>query len=166
MNETAVIEYIVNWITSYVKSTNGKIKSLVVGVSGGIDSALVSTLCAMTGLKTVVLTIPIKKSNMTLANKHCHFLTKKFDNVSHHNIDLTTVYDKFEESCMQANFSEILGFANSKSRLRMIMLYQSAASESGIVVGTGNKVEDFGLGFYTKYVDGGVYISPIAELQK
>ena len=81
MNETAVIDYIVNWITSYVENTNGKIKSLVVGVSGGIDSALVSTLCAMTGLKTVVLTIPIKKSNMTLANKHCHFLTKKFDNV-------------------------------------------------------------------------------------
>ncbi len=166
MNETAVIEYIINWITSYVKSTNGKIKSLVVGVSGGIDSALVSTLCAMTGLKTVVLTIPIKKSNMTLANKHCHFLTKKFDNVSHHNIDLTTVYDKFEESCMQANFSETLGFANSKSRLRMIMLYQSAASESGIVVGTGNKVEDFGVGFYTKYGDGGVDISPIADLLK
>ena len=166
MNETAVIDHIVNWITSYVKSTNGKIKSLVVGVSGGIDSALVSTLCAMTGLKTVVLTIPIMKSDMALANKHCDFLTKNFKNVSHHNINLTTVYERFEESCVQANFSEALGFANSKSRLRMIMLYQSAASESGIVVGTGNKVEDFGVGFYTKYGDGGVDISPIADCNK
>tara|TARA_Y100000996_G_scaffold411225_1_gene394966 strand:+ start:180 stop:941 length:762 start_codon:yes stop_codon:yes gene_type:complete len=166
MNETAVIDYIVNWIKSYVNSTNGKIKSLIIGVSGGIDSALVSTLCAMTGFKTIVLTIPIKNSDMTLANKHCNFLTENFTNVSHHNIDLTTVYNKFEESCAKSNFTEPLGFANSKSRLRMTMLYQSAASESGIVVGTGNKVEDFGVGFYTKYGDGGVDISPIADLLK
>tara|TARA_Y100000816_G_C26011772_1_gene529026 strand:- start:193 stop:945 length:753 start_codon:yes stop_codon:yes gene_type:complete len=166
MNEIAVINYIVDWIKSYVQKSDGKIKSLVVGVSGGIDSALVSLLCAMTGLKTIVLTIPIKKSDMLLAKKHCDYLTLKYKNVSHYNIDLSSTFNEFEKSCLQSNFSKELGFANSKSRFRMIMLYQAAASESGIVVGTGNKVEDFGVGFYTKYGDGGVDISPIADLLK
>ena len=166
MNETAVINHIVNWLKSYVEKTNGNIKSLVVGISGGIDSALVSTLCAMTGLNTVILTMPIKNSQMDLALKHCDYLKTKFDNIHHHHIDLTSVYNAFEKLCNHETFNKPLGFANSKSRIRMITLYQSAASSSGIVVGTGNKVEDFGVGFYTKYGDGGVDISPIADLLK
>ena len=166
MNNSKVILYIVKWIKDYAISPDYNIKSLVVGVSGGIDSALTSTLCAMTGIETIVIKIPLKTKNLSLSNLHCDFLLSKHDNVKVCEVDLSNTFDKFYETCIASGFANDLGFANSKSRLRMILLYQAAASFSGIVVGTGNKIEDFGVGFFTKYGDGGVDISPIADLTK
>jgi NAD+ synthase len=159
-------EKIQNWITSYVN--NNGIKCLVVGVSGGIDSAVVSTLCAETGIPTIVVGMPIHSSakNTKLSEKHISQLCFDYPhNVTGLNVDLTSTFDKFKSTIDKIADSE-LAFANTKSRLRMITLYQIAASRNGIVVGTGNKVEDFGVGFYTKYGDGGVDISPIADLYK
>jgi|TARA_B110000196_G_scaffold171167_1_gene146962 NAD+ synthase len=166
MNNSKVILHIVKWIKDYVKSSDYNIKSLVVGVSGGIDSALTSTLCAMTGIQTTVIKIPLKTKDLSLSKLHCDFLLSKYDNIKVCEVNLNDTFDKFHETCVASNFVNDLGFANSKSRLRMILLYQAAASLSGIVVGTGNKVEDFGVGFFTKYGDGGVDISPIADLTK
>ena len=166
MNNSKVILYIVKWIKDYAVSADYNIKSLVVGVSGGIDSALTSTLCAMTGIQTIAIKIPLKTKNLSLSKLHCDFLLSKHDNVKVCKVDLSDTFDKFHETCVASEFSNDLGFANSKSRLRMMLLYQAAASFSGIVVGTGNKVEDFGVGFFTKYGDGGVDISPIADLTK
>jgi len=166
INNKRVIDYIVNWLQEYVEGTNGKINSLVVGVSGGIDSAVTSTLCAMTGMKTILLQLPIKSSDMTLSISHCSFLENKFNNIKSYNIDLTHTFNLFQSSCINLGFNSEIGFANTKARLRMITLYQVAASSNGLVVGTGNKVEDFGVGFFTKYGDGGVDISPIADLTK
>ena len=168
---------IVSWIKDYADS-NG-IKSLVVGVSGGIDSAVVSTLCAETGLPTYVLTMPLnsKKENTALSDAHAKALDDKYENVSHHNVDLSTTYHKLLSSISLQTSPEgfthnrdfmtnDLANANTKSRLRMVTLYQIAGAVGGIVVGTGNKVEDYGVGFYTKYGDGGVDIAPIADLYK
>ncbi len=132
-----------------------KAQSLVIGISGGIDSSVASTLSAMTGLKTIVLTMPIKQksSQHDLSLKHRDWLLKKFSNVEAHTIILDQLFNVFSSSL--SNFSNEHGFANSRARLRMTTLYQVAAANSGIVVGTGNKVEDFGVGFYTKYGDGG-----------
>ena len=140
--------------------------TLVVGVSGGIDSAVVSTISSMTGLKTFVLSMPIKqiKNQDDLSKLHCNWLVSNFKNVSYLNVDLDNVFSSFE-SALGKNNSEH-AFANSRARLRMATLYQVAGSHNGIVVGTGNKVEDFGVGFYTKYGDGGVDISPIADCTK
>jgi NAD+ synthase len=153
------------WIKDYAQ--RAKIKNLVVGISGGIDSSVVSTLCAMTGLQTYVVSMPIKQSKTThnLSLAHAEWITKNFSNVKHLNIDLTPTFKQFEK--LWENPST-LGLANSRSRLRMIALYQLAqtAPDGGIVVGTGNKVEDFGVGFFTKYGDGGVDISPIADCWK
>jgi NAD+ synthase len=165
MNSSKVILHIVKWIKNYVKSSDN-VKSLVIGVSGGIDSALTSTLCAMTGIPTIVIKIPLKTKDYSLSKMHCDFLSSKYSNVKVFEVDLSDTFDKFYEICVASNFSNDLGFANSKSRLRMMLLYQAASSFSGIVVGTGNKVEDFGIGFFTKYGDGGVDISPIADLTK
>lgn len=164
MNCNEVSLKISKWISDYAK-TNGF--GLVVGVSGGIDSALVSTLCAMTGIETHVVTIPIhqKKDQVDRGNKHVAWLQSKFENVIHHEIDLSSTFDDFRDK-FSGQGQNSLGLANSKSRLRMVALYQIAASFGGIVVGTGNKVEDFGVGFFTKYGDGGVDISPIADLTK
>ena len=153
-----------NWIKDYTDGYN--IKSLVVGVSGGIDSALTSTLCAMTGLPTYCLILPIHQnpSHTERGENHIEWLQSQYDNVHKIKVDLTSTFDSFK-SVMGDNDSE-LGFANSRSRLRMVTLYQVAQSKGGIVVGTGNKVEDFGVGFVTKYGDGGVDISPIADLFK
>lgn len=153
-----------SWITNYVNENN--ISRLVIGVSGGIDSAVVSTLCALTGIETIAVGMPINSNinNTELSNKQLNFLSRK-SNVKTNEIDLSLIYNSFNK-LMSQNFSSDLGFANSKSRLRMITLYQIAASSGGIVVGTGNKVEDFGVGFFTKYGDGGVDISPIADLYK
>jgi NAD+ synthase len=153
-----------NWIKEYAHKNS--IKSLVIGISGGIDSSLVSTLCAMTGLPTYVLTMPIKqkKDQHDLSLVHAEWLSSKFTNVEHQIIDLDNVYDMFNKTLQ--GFDNEHAFANSKSRLRMVTLYQVAGASNGIVVGTGNKVEDFGVGFYTKYGDGGVDISPIADLVK
>jgi NAD+ synthase len=156
------------WIKNYAKENN--IETLVVGVSGGIDSAVVSTLCAKTGLPTIVVGMPLNSSpkNTELSEKHISELSSKYkQNVIGLNIDLSKTFEEFKSHpVFRKDYNSELGFANTKSRLRMITLYQIATSKRGIVVGTGNKVEDFGVGFYTKYGDGGVDISPIADLYK
>ena len=166
MNNKDKIEFIKNWIFNYVKAMPKKAESLVIGISGGIDSSVSSTLSAMTGLKTIVLSMPInqKLSQHDLSLKHQEWLLKKFKNVEAHTINLDQLFDVFKSSV--SNFDNERGMANSRARLRMITLYQVAAANKGIVVGTGNKVEDFGVGFYTKYGDGGVDISPIADCNK
>ena len=157
---------ITDWINNYCDSEVYKPKTLVVGISGGIDSSVVSTLCANTGRKTIVLTMPIKqiKSQHDLSLLHAKWLKNKFKNVEHHLLEMDKIFNSFSE--VLNNFDTEHGYANSRARLRMATLYQVAAANSGIVVGTGNKVEDFGVGFYTKYGDGGVDISPIADCTK
>ena len=154
-----------NWIKDYAKEHNRK--TLVVGVSGGIDSSVVSTLCAMTELPVYAVSMPIKQiqSQHDLSIKHGEWLTEKFSNVEHITVDLDTVYNAFKFE-MQIDFNNQHAFANTKSRIRMVTLHHIAGATQGLVVGTGNKVEDFGVGFYTKYGDGGVDISPIADLMK
>ena len=144
------------------------IKAFVIGVSGGIDSAVVSTLCAKTGLPTYVLTMPLhsKEENTELSDLHAYQLVEKYSNVKLVNVDLSETYDKFMFWVDDTFTGNKLANANTKSRLRMVSLYQVAGSVGGIVVGTGNKVEDYGVGFYTKYGDGGVDIAPIADLYK
>ncbi len=166
MNSKDKIKYISNWIKNYALSINNKPVTLVIGVSGGVDSALTSTLCANTGLKTIAVSMPIKQnsSQHDLSLRHLKFLKENFSNVDTKVIKLDNVFKVFQDT-MQGYNSE-LAFANSRSRLRMVTLYQIAQSNNGIVVGTGNKVEDFGVGFYTKYGDGGVDISPIADCTK
>ena len=159
-------QFISNWIKDYTQMMPSKAKSLVVGISGGIDSSVSSTLSAMTGLKTIVLSMPIKQksSQHDLSLKHQEWLVKNFNNVEAHIINLDKLFEIFQNSL--SKFDSDLGLANSRARLRMTALYQVAAANKGIVVGTGNKVEDFGVGFYTKYGDGGVDISPIADCNK
>ena len=158
--------FIKDWILSYIDSMPVKAQSLVIGISGGVDSSVTSTLCAMTGLKTIVLTMPIKqnKEQNDLSLLHKKWLTDKFNNVEAHTLELDNVFENFENTL--SVFKSEHGMANSRARLRMTTLYQVAAANNGIVVGTGNKVEDFGVGFYTKYGDGGVDISPIADCNK
>ena len=166
MNQTEKVKYISNWIKTYVDQMPSKAQSLVIGISGGIDSSVSSTLSAMTGLRTIVLSMPIKqKENQhDLSLKHQEWLVKNFKNVEAHTISLDKLFESFSSSLNKFNNEH--GFANSRARLRMTTLYQVAAANKGIVVGTGNKVEDFGVGFYTKYGDGGVDISPIADCNK
>ena len=166
MNSSEKIKFISNWIKSYVDQMPVKAQSLVIGISGGIDSSVSSTLSAMTGLKTIVLTMPIKqkKNQHDLSLRHQEWLIKNFKNVEAHTISLDKLFDSFSSTLNK--FDNEHGFANSRARLRMATLYQVAAANKGIVVGTGNKVEDFGVGFYTKYGDGGVDISPIADCNK
>ena len=166
MNPSEKVKFISKWINNYVDQMPSKAQSLVVGISGGIDSSVSSTLSAMTGLKTIVLTMPIKqKENQhDLSLKHQEWLTKKFKNVEAHTISLDKLFETFSSTLNKFNNEH--GYANSRARLRMTTLYQVAAANKGIVVGTGNKVEDFGVGFYTKYGDGGVDISPIADCNK
>ena len=166
MSPSEKVKYISNWIKSYVDQMPSKAKSLVVGISGGIDSSVSSTLSAMTGLKTIVLSMPIKqKENQhDLSLKHQKWLVENFKNVEAHTINLDELFKSFSSTLNK--FDNEHGFANSRARLRMATLYQVAAANNGIVVGTGNKVEDFGVGFYTKYGDGGVDISPIADCNK
>ena len=164
MNTDEKINFISNWILDYSNKNN--FFSLVIGISGGIDSAVTSTLSARTNLQTHVVTMPIL-DHQTLNNRgnnHVEWLKKNFRNITHHHIDLSKVFSEFQNE-LGSNNSEH-GYANSQARLRMTTLYQIAASNNGIVVGTGNKVEDFGIGFYTKYGDGGVDISPIADCLK
>ena len=155
-----------NWIDNYCNTTTFSPKSLIIGISGGIDSAVVSTLCALTGRKTIVLSMPIKQiqSQHDLSIRHAEWLKNKFNNVEFKLIEMGKLFNSFKDTL--SNFNNEHGLANSRARLRMSTLYQVAASNSGIVVGTGNKVEDFGVGFYTKYGDGGVDISPIADCNK
>ena len=160
------VKFISNWIKTYVDQMPNKAQSLVIGISGGIDSSVSSTLSAMTGIKTIVLTMPIKqKENQhDLSLKHQQWLVKNFKNVEAHTLSLDKLFETFSTTLNK--FDNEHGFANSRVRLRMTTLYQVAAANKGIVVGTGNKVEDFGVGFYTKYGDGGVDISPIADCNK
>ena len=166
MSPSEKVKFISNWIKSYVDKMPSKAQSLVIGISGGIDSSVSSTLSAMTGLKTIVLSMPIKqKENQhNLSLKHQKWLVEKFKNVEAHTINLDKLFESFSTTLNK--FGNEHGFANSRARLRMATLYQVAAANKGIVVGTGNKVEDFGVGFYTKYGDGGVDISPIADCNK
>ena len=159
-------QFISNWIKDYVEKMPSKAQSLIIGISGGIDSSVSSTLSAMTGIKTIVLSMPIKQksSQHDLSLKHQEWLVKNFDNVEAHTLNLDKLFETFEGTL--SNFDSELGMANSRARIRMTTLYQVAAANKGMVVGTGNKVEDFGVGFYTKYGDGGVDISPIADCNK
>ena len=159
-------QFVSNWIKDYVENMPSKAQSLIVGISGGIDSSVSSTLSAMTGIKTIVLSMPIKQksSQHDLSLKHQEWLVKNFNNVEAHTLNLDKLFETFEGTL--SNFDSELGMANSRARIRMTTLYQVAAANKGIVVGTGNKVEDFGVGFYTKYGDGGVDISPIADCNK
>ena len=158
--------FIKDWILNYVNSMPKKAESLVIGISGGIDSSVSSTLSAMTGLKTIVLSMPIKQKDTQhdLSLRHQEWLKKNFKNVQGHTLELDSLFKTFENTL--GKFDSMHGMANSRARLRMTTLYQVAAANNGIVVGTGNKVEDFGVGFYTKYGDGGVDISPIADCNK
>ena len=167
---------IVTWLKDYL--TQEELSCFVVGVSGGIDSAVSSTLAAETGHPTYVVSLPLmsKQQNHRLSHDHCKFLEEKYENVTYFEVELSGAYDHFHH-CLNW-WSETKGFkkteftsdeltnANTKARLRMMALYQIAGSKGGMVVGTGNKVEDFGIGFFTKYGDGGVDISPIADLYK
>lgn len=167
-------DQITRWVKKYAQQN--RIRTLVVGVSGGIDSSVVSALCARTGLPTIVVSMPIRqeKTQKRLSSDHAGWLLANFDNVTHMSVDMTTVFDAFERKtlplCNQdhAEYTNPveLAYANSRSRLRMMTLYQIAQSHGGIVVGTGNRVEDFGVGFFTKYGDGGVDISPIGDCMK
>ena len=159
-------QFISNWIKDYVEKMPSKAQSLVIGISGGIDSSVSSTLSAMTGTKTIVLSMPIKQKSTQhdLSLKHQEWLVKNFKNVEAHTVNLDKLFETFENTL--SNFDSEFGMANSRARIRMTTLYQVAAANKGIVVGTGNKVEDFGVGFYTKYGDGGVDISPIADCNK
>ena len=166
MNAAEKSKFISNWIKNYVSQMPSKAEALVIGISGGIDSSVSSTLSALTGLRTIVLSMPIKQksSQHDLSLAHQKWLIKNFKNVEGHTIELDELFKSFEGTLN--NFSNEHGMANSRARLRMTTLYQVAAANKGIVVGTGNKVEDFGVGFYTKYGDGGVDISPIADCNK
>ena len=164
MNTKEKIDYISNWIKNY--SINNNVDSLVIGISGGIDSAVTSTLSAKTGLKTFVVSMPILDHQILneRGESHIKWLEKNFDNVKKVHVNLSEVFKSFQNALSNNNSEH--GYANSQARLRMTTLYQIAATNNGIVVGTGNKVEDFGIGFYTKYGDGGVDISPIADCLK
>ncbi len=161
MNKRA--KYITNWIHDY--ADEHKLSTLVIGISGGIDSSVVSTLCAETGLSTKVISMPIHQNaeQNNLSGAHGEWLTTKYSNVTHSVINLDSVFEEFA-GCFDSE--DLLALANSRARLRMTTLYQVAQMNNGLVVGTGNKVEDFGVGFYTKYGDGGVDISPIADCYK
>lgn len=168
------INHIVRWLKGYASSA--KIDTFVVGISGGIDSSVVSTLCAETGISTIVVQMPIRQAR-TLDNRssmQAAWLLERYKNVQHISVNLTKIFDAFEKTtaplCVDADEAIAgpveLAYANSRARLRMMTLYQIAQSHSGIVVGTGNRVEDFGVGFFTKYGDGGVDISPIGDCFK
>lgn len=167
-NAEAVSEHIIAWLKSY--ATNAKMKGFVVGISGGIDSAVTSTLCAKTGLPTLCVEMPIHqaKNQVDRAQEHIKALKKQYSNVSEQVVDLTPVFTTFEKQVPSSDDNSILNLAlaNTRARLRMTTLYYIAGLNHALVAGTGNKVEDFGVGFYTKYGDGGVDLSPIADLMK
>ena len=154
-----------SWLKDYLFSNN--LDSFVIGISGGIDSAVTSTLCAMTGCKTIVITMPIHQNpNETDRGvEHCSWLTDNYKNIETLHINLTDVYEQLRKN-IPSKFNNLLALANTRARIRMSTLYLIAGNSKGIVVGTGNKIEDFGVGFFTKYGDGGVDISPLADLMK
>ena len=165
MKSTEVINYIVNWLISY--SDTSKTKGFVIGISGGIDSALTSTLCAKTGKPVICLNMPIHqhKAEYDRGHEHIDWLKKNFSNVTSHEVELTETF-KSISTALPTDIQDWLTMANTRSRLRMATLYAFACHHKMLVAGTGNKVEDFGVGFFTKYGDGGVDLSPIADLMK
>ncbi len=168
MQTEKVVDHIVNWLKDYATAAN--VNGFVLGISGGIDSAVVSTLCAKTGMRVLCLEMPIHQplTQVTRAQNHIQFLKTHFANVSDLTVDLTPVFEQFKgalPSMQESEFQEI-SLANSRARLRMTTLYYFAGIHGYLVAGTGNKVEDFGVGFFTKYGDGGVDLSPIADLLK
>ncbi|MCF6350580.1 MAG: NAD(+) synthase [Flavobacteriaceae bacterium] len=168
MNVEKVINHIVEWLKSYAEKAT--INGFVIGISGGIDSAVTSTLCAKTGLKVLCLEMPILqgKNQVSRAKEHIAFLKANFKKISSKNIDLTSVFNEFKQAVPKEEKSDkvTLSLANTRARLRMNTLYYFAGLDGLLVAGTGNKVEDFGIGFFTKYGDGGVDLSPIADLLK
>jgi len=168
MKTEKVAKYIIDWLKDY--AVNAKVKGFVVGVSGGIDSALTSTLCAKTGLPTLCVEMPIHQAEnqVTRAKEHIEQLKKRFTNVTDTKVNLTSTFEDFKNSVPNVESSPQvdLSLANTRARLRMTTLYYFAGLYGYLVAGTGNKVEDFGVGFYTKYGDGGVDLSPIADLMK
>lgn len=168
MKTEKVVEYIVNWLKDY--ALNARVNGFVIGISGGIDSAVTSTLCAKTGLDLMCLEMPIHQaeSQVSRALNHIDWLKTNFDRVSMTNVNLTPVFDSLIDTLPSVENEEdrFMSLANTRARLRMTTLYYFAALNKLLVAGTGNKVEDFGVGFYTKYGDGGVDLSPIADLLK
>ena len=166
MKTSERIQYIKNWIIEYCRLMPKEPDSLVVGVSGGIDSSVVSAICSMTEKKTFAVSMPIQQNQQqhNLSLKHHGWLKNKYKNIETPVIPLDNIFKDFQITL--SNFNNLHGFANLRSRIRMVILYQIAQSNNGIVVGTGNKVEDFGVGFFTKYGDGGVDIAPIADCTK
>ncbi|MBL7878345.1 NAD(+) synthase [Chryseobacterium sp. EO14] len=169
MQTQKVIDHIVNWLKDY--AVKAKVNGYVIGVSGGVDSGVVSTLCAMTGLEVLALEMPIrqKADQVNRAQDHIEDLKKKFPNVKSETVNLTPVFESFENivsAHSEGNPNNNLALANTRSRFRMLNLYYFGQLHGLLVCGTGNKVEDFGIGFYTKYGDGGVDVSPIADLYK
>ena len=168
MNSENVANHIINWLKDY--ANNAGVKGFVVGVSGGIDSDVTSTLCAKTGLPLVCVEMPIHQdpSQVSRAEEHIKNLKSKFDNVSSVKTDLTESFEVFQKAMPKTEDGALkdLTLANTRARLRMTSLYYIAGINASLVAGTGNKVEDFGVGFYTKYGDGGVDVSPIADLVK
>ncbi len=168
MQTEKVIDHIVNWLKDY--ATKANIKGFVIGISGGIDSAVTSTLCAKTGLELLCLEMPIHQAEnqVTRAANHIQWLQDNFPNVKRQLVNLTPVFDSLVDALPKVDneADRFMSLANTRARLRMTSLYYFAALEGYLVAGTGNKVEDFGVGFYTKYGDGGVDLSPIADLLK
>jgi NAD+ synthase len=168
MQTEKVIDHIVTWLKDY--ATNAKQKGFVIGVSGGIDSAVTSTLCAKTGLDLLCLEMPIHQApnQSDRASRHIAWLQENFPNVKRQRVNLTPVFDSLVAAFPKVENEEerFMSLANTRARLRMTSLYYFAALNRYLVAGTGNKVEDFGVGFYTKYGDGGVDLSPIADLLK
>jgi NAD+ synthase len=165
LKKKEIIDYIVNWLTNY--SNQSHTKGFVIGISGGIDSALTSTLCALTGKSVICLNMPIEqhKAEYDRGNTHIEWLKKTFPNVSSYEVDLTTIFNQIKNT-YDSSIQDFLTMANTRARLRMTTLYAYASHNHLLVAGTGNKIEDFGIGFYTKYGDGGVDVSPIADLMK
>jgi len=165
METPDVVEYIVNWLKTYVEKSG--LNGFTIGVSGGIDSAVTSTLCARTGKKVLVLNMPIfqAKDQVSRSSDHIAWLKKSHDNVTGIDVELTPIFEQIQAD-FPKDIQDGLTMANTRSRLRMMTLYAFASHHGLLVAGTGNKVEDFGVGFYTKYGDGGVDISPIADLMK
>ena len=168
MQTEKVVNHIVNWLKDY--ATNARVKGFVIGISGGIDSAVTSTLCAKTGLDLLCIEMPIHQaaSHVSRAEEHIIQLKKRFPNVKDTRVDLTPVFEEFKTEVSLGGKQVIvdMALANTRARLRMTTLYYHAGLLGLLVAGTGNKVEDFGVGFYTKYGDGGVDLSPIADLLK
>lgn len=166
MEYNLIVKHIVDWLNNYIEKTSSS--GFVIGISGGVDSAVTSSLCALTGKKVILLSMPIRqtKSEFQRANNHIADLKNRFTNVSSIEVDLTETFTQFESILPNDVVNNHLAMANSRSRLRMTTLYAIGQANSCLVAGTGNKIEDFGVGFFTKYGDGGVDISPIADLTK